>query len=207
MDDMARRIVVTGASSGIGLATAKQLAAAGHEVVMVSRDSSRGGEAFATVAELATGPLPTFLSADLSSQASIRELSARLHDRFSSIDVLINNAGTASARRELTVDGIERTFATNHLAPFLLTHLVIDLLWGPPAASSGPLPSRTRAGLTWTTCMGSATTTSSPPTQARSSPTSSSPTSFPGALAARGSPPTASHPAPAPRISDAAQVA
>ncbi len=133
MNDMARRIVVTGASSGIGLATARRLAAAGHEVVMVSRDTPRGAEALARVSELATGPLPTFLAADLSSQASIRELSGRLHDRFTSIDVLINNAGTASAHRELTVDGIERTFATNHLAPFLLTHLVIDLLWAAPA--------------------------------------------------------------------------
>jgi NAD(P)-dependent dehydrogenase (short-subunit alcohol dehydrogenase family) len=128
------RVVVTGASSGIGLAAASLLAAGGAEVLLVSRDLSRGLAARDQVAALATGLQPTFLAADLSSQASIRDLSARLHERFDSIDVLLNNAGTASNRRELTVDGIERTFATNHLAPFLLTHQVIDLLLAAPAA-------------------------------------------------------------------------
>jgi len=97
---------------------------------MVSRETSRGTQALSSVAADATGPGPSFLPADLSSQASIRDLSVRLHDRFSSVDALVNNAGTAATRRELTVDGIELTFATNHLAPFLLTHLLLDLLHG-----------------------------------------------------------------------------
>src|SRR5438445_355841 len=90
----------------------------------------RRNQARSSVAADATGPRPSFLPADLSSQASIRDLSVRLHDRFSSVDALVNNAGTAATRRELTVDGIELTFATNHLAPFLLTHLLLDLLHG-----------------------------------------------------------------------------
>jgi NAD(P)-dependent dehydrogenase (short-subunit alcohol dehydrogenase family) len=128
------RILVTGASSGIGLATAELLAAGGAEVVMVSRDLDRGEAARAQVAAAAAGPAPAFLAADLSSQASVHALSDALHERYDSIDVLINNAGTASRRRMLTVDGLELTFATNHLAPFLLTHLVFDLLSAAPAA-------------------------------------------------------------------------
>jgi NAD(P)-dependent dehydrogenase (short-subunit alcohol dehydrogenase family) len=69
-----------------------------------------------------------FLAADISSRQSIRDLAAVLHRRITRIDVLINNAGTASGTRELTVDGLEMTFATNHLGPFLLTELVLDLL-------------------------------------------------------------------------------
>jgi len=127
------RVLITGASSGIGLAAARQLAASGAEVIMVSRDLSRGTAARDQVATVATGREPIFLPADLSSQESIRDLAKRLHDRFDTIDALIINAGTASRRRRLTVDGIELTFATNHLAPFLLTHLAIDLLRAAPA--------------------------------------------------------------------------
>ena len=131
--DRSERVLITGASSGIGLAAAEQLAPGGAEVIMVSRDRARGEAAREKVAAVASGRTPTFCAADLSSQSSIRELAARLHDRFESIDVLINNPGTASRRRELTVDGLEKTFATNHLAPFLLTHLLIDLLLAAPA--------------------------------------------------------------------------
>jgi len=123
-----KTIVITGASSGLGLAIARQLSAGGARLVMVSHDPARGRAAREEVASVATGPEPTFLAADLSSQDSIRRLATVLHERFTSIDVLINNAGTASGTRELTVDGLERTFATNHLGPFLLTNLVLDLL-------------------------------------------------------------------------------
>jgi retinol dehydrogenase 12 len=123
-----KTIVITGASSGVGLAAARQLAANGARLVMVSHDPARGRAAREQVASVATGLEPIFLAADLSSQESIRGLAAVLHGRFTSIDVLINNAGTASGTRELTVDGFEKTFATNHLGPFLLTNLLLDLL-------------------------------------------------------------------------------
>src|SRR5262249_52135027 len=71
---------------------------------------------------------PLLFIADLSSQDSVRSLSAALHKQLSRIDVLVNNAGAAFAKREFTIDGIEKTFATNHLAPFLLTTLLLDLI-------------------------------------------------------------------------------
>jgi NAD(P)-dependent dehydrogenase (short-subunit alcohol dehydrogenase family) len=98
-----KTILVTGASGGIGLAAARQLASIGARVIMVSRDPARGAAARDDVARIAGGPEPTFLAADLSSQESIRRLAADVNMRFTSVDVLINNAGTASGR----VDGLE----------------------------------------------------------------------------------------------------
>src|SRR5438445_13062201 len=115
MTSTPRRILVTGARCEIGLATARQLAATGHEVVMVSRETSRGTQALSSVAADATGPGPSFLPADLSSQASIRDLSVRLHDRFSSVDALVNNSGTSATAREITVEAI-----VLHYAPHLI---------------------------------------------------------------------------------------
>ena len=125
-------VLITGANSGIGLVTALRLAELGAEIVLVCRDPGRGAEARAQVAVAATGKPPTLLLADVSSQASIHALAAELPRRFPRLDVLINNAGGMHASRELTVDGIEKTFATNYLAPFLLTHLVLDLLAAAP---------------------------------------------------------------------------
>ena len=126
-------VLITGANSGLGLVTATRLAELGAEIVLVCRDPVRGAEARLQVAATATGKPPTLLLADVSSQASLRALAAELPRRFPRLDVLINNAGGIFASRELTVDGIEKTFATNYLAPFLLTHLVLDLLRAAPA--------------------------------------------------------------------------
>jgi retinol dehydrogenase 12 len=126
-------VLITGANSGIGFATARRLAESGAFVVMVCRDPARGEAARNDVAKVATGPNPKLLLADLSSQAEIRTLAQTVHALFPRIDVLINNAGAIFARRELTVDGIERTFAINHLAPFLLTNLLLDLIHAAPA--------------------------------------------------------------------------
>jgi NAD(P)-dependent dehydrogenase (short-subunit alcohol dehydrogenase family) len=128
-----KTVLVTGAGSGIGRAASRRLAELGAEVVMISRDPLRGAAARDEVAAGALGPEPIFIPADLSSQEAVRRLSAELHRRFDRIDVLINNAGTATNRRELTADGLERTLATNHLAPFLLTRLLLDLLEAAPA--------------------------------------------------------------------------
>jgi NAD(P)-dependent dehydrogenase (short-subunit alcohol dehydrogenase family) len=122
--------LITGANSGIGFVTAVELAKMGARVLMVCRDSERGAHARAAVAKVATGAPPELLLADMSSQKAIRALADDVRQRFASIDVLINNAGGIFARREFTVDGIERTFATNHLGPFLLTNLLLDRLSG-----------------------------------------------------------------------------
>ena len=120
--------LVTGANSGIGFATAIELAKMGARILMVCRDTARGTQARAAVAGVATGGAPELLLADMSSQQAIRALADDLRRRFSKIDVLINNAGGMFAERAFTVDGIERTFATNHLGPYLLTNLVMDLV-------------------------------------------------------------------------------
>ncbi len=126
-------VLITGANSGIGFETARQLAERGAEVIMVCRDLERGRSAMIRIAQVATAQAPTLLIADLSSQDSIRALADEVRSRFSRIDVLINNAGAIFARRELSVDGIEKTFAINHLAPFLLTQILFDLVRVAPA--------------------------------------------------------------------------
>ena len=112
-----RTIVLTGASSGIGSVAAARLAEQGADIAVVGRDAERTR----AVAER-TGGTP-FL-ADFERLDDVRALAAALLDRYDRIDVLANNAGGLYARRELTVDGHERTIQANHLAPFLLTHLL-----------------------------------------------------------------------------------
>ena len=114
-------IVVTGASSGIGAAGAVELARRGVTVVPVGRDERR----LAKVArEVGTEPL----RADLASLTEVRRLAEELLARHERIDVLVNNAGVMPGRRRVTEDGFELTFAVNHLAPFLLTNLLLDRL-------------------------------------------------------------------------------
>lgn len=121
-------VLITGANSGIGFVTARELASMGASVLMVCRGMQRGQRARDEIAQAATGEAPELLLADMSSQAAIRTLAQDLHRRFSKIDVLINNVEGIFASRELTTDGIAKTFATNHLAPFLLTSLIAGLL-------------------------------------------------------------------------------
>ncbi len=128
-----KTVLITGATSGLGLETARQLAQRGAQVVMVARDPERGRLGQESVAEVSAGLAPDLLFADLSSQPSIRLLADEVRSRFSHIDVLVNNAGAVFSRRELTADGIEHTFAVNHLAAFLLTRLLFDLLLAAPA--------------------------------------------------------------------------
>jgi NAD(P)-dependent dehydrogenase (short-subunit alcohol dehydrogenase family) len=120
--------VVTGASSGIGRATARTLARAGATVALVGRDRERGEEALAALRTKSRSDAATLFLADLSSQAEIRRLAAELLERYPAIHVLVNNAGVVNLQRTLTVDGIETVFAVNHLGYFLLTHLLLDRL-------------------------------------------------------------------------------
>jgi NAD(P)-dependent dehydrogenase (short-subunit alcohol dehydrogenase family) len=123
-------IIVTGANSGIGKAACRLLTISGAEVVMVCRDASRGAVAQSQIAR-ETGHEPGLLIADLSSQRSIREFNDAFRRRYSRLDVLINNAAAFAAelrRRTVTSEGFETILATNHLGPFLLTMLLLDLL-------------------------------------------------------------------------------
>jgi NAD(P)-dependent dehydrogenase (short-subunit alcohol dehydrogenase family) len=126
-------VVITGASSGLGLETARQLAGQGGEIVMIVRDQAAGEHARAQVTGAAAGKPPVLLTADLSAQADIRRVARQVTDRHDHIDILINNAGAAFNRRELSADGIELTWATNQLGPFLLTELLLPLLVAAPA--------------------------------------------------------------------------
>jgi len=122
-----RRVLVTGATSGIGEQTALELARRGARVVLVGRDAARGA---ATQARIATeaGAETDLLLADLAEMASVRRLAEQVRARYDRLDVLVNNAGLFLQRRQLTGEGLERTFATNHLSMFLLTGLLRDLL-------------------------------------------------------------------------------
>jgi NAD(P)-dependent dehydrogenase (short-subunit alcohol dehydrogenase family) len=128
-----KQVLITGASSGIGLAMALAYARLGASVTMVSRNRERADGAQREVARVATGAPPLVLLADLASQAEVRRLAADVRASTPRLDILINNAGAAFGRRQLSVDGIERTLATNHLGPFLLTTLLLDLVRAAPA--------------------------------------------------------------------------
>ena len=122
-------------------------------------------------------------AADLSSQAEVRRLAAQVLDAYPRLDVLVNNVGGFWATRHVTADGLEHTFALNHLAPFLLTDLLLDRLKASAPARIVTVSSGAQrwAGSTSTTCRASATTPGSAPTASRSWPTSCSPTSWPAA--------------------------
>ena len=121
-------VLITGANSGVGFETAKALARLGATLIMVCRNEERATAARREIAAIAAGPKPVLMIADLSLQSAVRSLAEDVRARFPRLDVLVNNAGAIFARREITADGIEKTFAINHLAPFLLTNLLLDLL-------------------------------------------------------------------------------
>ena len=121
-------MLVTGGTSGIGRALAGQLASEGAAVVLAARTEERGATAVREIVAQTDNPDVHALSVDLSSQASIRDFCARVAEQFDHLDALANVAGLFVRRRTLTTDGLEMMFATNHLAPFLLTNLLLDRL-------------------------------------------------------------------------------
>jgi retinol dehydrogenase-14 len=122
-----RTVLVTGSSGGIGRATALGLARMGAHLAICGRDRERTEAAAGEVRAAGGGPVEVFV-ADLSSQSQVRRLADEVLQRLSRIDVLVNNVGGSWSTRHVTVDGLERTFALNHLAPFLLTNLLLDRL-------------------------------------------------------------------------------
>ena len=123
-----RICMITGANSGIGKATALGLAKSGATVVMVCRNQGQGETAQTEIKAPSGNESVDLMLADLASQESVRRLVKDFKDRHQHLHVLINNAGTYLTKRQVTVDGIETTFAVNYLARFLLTNLLLDTL-------------------------------------------------------------------------------
>lgn len=123
-----RVCLVTGANSGIGYETALALAEQGATVVMICRNQERGEAARSKIVAKTGNQAVDLLVADLSSQKSIRTVAAEFQRRYDALHVLVNNAGAAFRSRSESVDGLEITFALNHMGYFLLTNLLLDLL-------------------------------------------------------------------------------
>lgn len=123
-----KSVLVTGGTGGIGKATATGLAALGARVGITGRDQARTEAAAASIRAALGSPAVDAFAADLSVQAGVRRLAAQVLDTYPRLDVLVNNAGGFWAHRHVTADGLEHTFALNHLAPFLLTSLLLDRL-------------------------------------------------------------------------------
>jgi NAD(P)-dependent dehydrogenase (short-subunit alcohol dehydrogenase family) len=128
-----RTVLITGGTGGIGRATAMGLAAMGADLAITGRDASRTDAAAREIRAAGGGKVDTFV-ADLSAQTQVRGLAEEVLDRCPRIDVLVNNVGGFWNTRQITADGLERTFALNHLASFLLTNLLLDRLQQSPTA-------------------------------------------------------------------------
>ena len=127
-------MLVSGGTGGIGKATAIGLAALGARVGITGRDLTRARAAAADISHESGNPAVDVFAADMSSQAEVRGLAVAVLDAYPRLDVLVNNVGGYWNTRHVTADGLERTFALNHLAPFLLTNLLLQrLIAGAPA--------------------------------------------------------------------------
>ena len=120
--------VVTGATSGIGEVTARRLAEDGATTVIVARNRAKADEVMRSIARAGVPGKVELVMADFESLDDVRRAASELVARFPKVDVLVNNAGAINVSRRTTKDGLETTFAANHLAPFLLTHLLLERL-------------------------------------------------------------------------------
>ena len=118
--------LITGGTNGIGKSTAHELASMGATVVIVGRDARKTSQVVEEIRAASGNDTVDSLLADLSSQQEVRRLANEFESKYSHLDVLLNNAGAVFMQRQLSVDGIEMTFALNHLASFLLTNLLLD---------------------------------------------------------------------------------
>ena len=129
-----RTAVVTGANSGIGLETARELARVGYRTLLLCRNAERAAAAKADIDGSVRGADTEIVLADLGSQAQVRAAAAGIAERLDALDLLVNNAGVTLRKREETDEGIDAMLAINHLGPFLLTNLVLPLLHAAPSA-------------------------------------------------------------------------
>ncbi len=125
---MAKRVLITGANTGIGKATAVALAERGMEVVMACRNRDRGESARKEIVRDTGNSRVDLLIVDLASLDSIRQFATEFRARYDRLDLLVNNAGISLTSRRTSADGYEMVFAVNHLGPFLLTNLLLELL-------------------------------------------------------------------------------
>ena len=121
-------VLITGGTDGIGKQAAKELAEMGAEVVVVGRSEARCQSAVEEIRTFSGNDQVDYLLADLSSMARVKSLADAFRQKYTRLDVLVNNAGAGFVRRQENVDGYEMTFALNHLAYYLLTHLLLDML-------------------------------------------------------------------------------
>ena len=129
-----RTVLVTGATSGIGLETATALARGGARLLLAARDPERGATARDQVRRETPRAEVEVVDLDLASLASVRSCAARVADRVERLDVLVNNAGSVFGERRTTEDGFEATIGVNHLGPYLLTRLLLPTLHAAPTA-------------------------------------------------------------------------
>lgn len=120
--------MITGATDGIGKATARQLAARQYAIIVVGRNPKKAADVVKSIKEETGNPDVQHLIADFSSLQAVRKLAEAVLEQYGQLDVLINNAGVVTSTRQLSADGYELQLAVNHLAPFLLTNLLMDAL-------------------------------------------------------------------------------
>ncbi|MEP6563264.1 MAG: SDR family NAD(P)-dependent oxidoreductase [Nakamurella sp.] len=183
-----KTVLVTGGTGGIGKATATRLATLGARVGITGRDDNRARAAVAAIKQQSGNPAVDAFVADMSSQTEVRRLAAAVLDAYPRLDVLVNNVGGFWAHRRVTTDGLEHTFAVNHLAPFLLTNLLLDRLKTVPrrgSSMSRPMHRRWGASIS-TICRAPRNTRVREPTTSPNLPTSCSPTNCPAAWPAPG---------------------
>jgi NAD(P)-dependent dehydrogenase (short-subunit alcohol dehydrogenase family) len=141
-----KRILITGATSGMGKVSALRLAQLGANIVLVGRHAEKAEATAQEIRRQAPEREINVLVADLTSLAQVRTLAQRYQNTYPRLDVLINNAGGMFARRQMSADGLELTFALNYFAPFLLTHLLLDTLKASAPARIITVASATHAG-------------------------------------------------------------